>query len=41
VRWGGQDDGGRLVAPGIYLVRIGVDTDDGLVERVHAVAVVY
>jgi hypothetical protein len=41
VRWGGEDDGGRLVAPGIYLVRIGVDTDDGLVERVHAVAVVY
>ena len=40
-RWEGKDDGGRLVAPGIYLVRIAVDTNDGLVERIRAVAVVY
>ena len=41
VRWEGLDDGGRLVAPGIYLVRVGVDTDEGRLQRLRTVAVVY
>ena len=41
VRWKGRDADDRLVAPGIYLVRVGVATEIGLVERIHAVAVIY
>lgn len=27
IRWDGHDDGGRLVAPGIYIVRAGIEVD--------------
>ena len=41
VRWDGRDDGGRIVAPGIYLVRVEVDADTGRWARTLPVAVAY
>jgi len=41
VRWNGRDDGGRIVAPGIYLVRVEVDADTGRWARTLPVAVAY
>ena len=41
VAWTGRDEGGGVVAPGIYLVRVEVDTDIGRFARVQPVAVAY
>ena len=41
VEWDGLDMQGRLVGPGIYLVRVGVETDGGEVVRVRSLAVAY
>ena len=40
-RWDGRADGGSVVAPGVYLYRVQVDTDDGPTERSGLVAVAY
>ena len=39
--WDGRDDSMRLVAPGIYLLRVSVATDAGRVQRTLTVAVAY
>ena len=39
--WDGRGDGGSVVAPGIYLYRVQVDTDEGQEESSGLVAVVY
>jgi len=41
VVWDGRDDRGQLVAPGIYLVRMRVETDQGPFAQVRNLAVVY
>jgi hypothetical protein len=39
--WNGQDENGQQVTPGIYLIRVSVDVDDGTQTQVQPVAVVY
>lgn len=39
--WDGRDDQRQLVEPGIYLARVGVATDAGVVQRAQAVGVAY
>ena len=39
--WDGLDEGGGLVAPGIYLYRISLDTDEGRKEKVGTISVAY
>jgi len=39
--WNGRDEDGRLVLPGVYLVKISVETDQGRTERAVPVIVVY
>jgi len=39
--WDGRDDEGKLVPPGVYLVRVRVRTDSGTEVRVAPVSVVY
>lgn len=41
VSWDGKDDDGHLVPPGVYVVRVGVDTDSGVESKVRTVSVVY
>ena len=41
VLWDGRDQSGRLVGPGLYLVRVEVETDRQREERMACVAVVY
>ena len=41
VRWDGRDDGGRVVAPGIYLARIEVNAGTGTRARALPIAVAY
>ena len=41
VLWDGRDGGGTLVPPGIYLVRLSIDTDTGTEERSLSVGVAY
>ena len=41
VAWDGRDDRGQLVGPGLYLVRVAVETDAGREAQVQTVAVVY
>ena len=41
LRWDGRDGANQLVAPGVYLARIGANTDRGRVVRFGAVAVAY
>jgi hypothetical protein len=41
ILWDGRDEGGDLVPPGIYLVRLSIDTDTGTDERSLAVGVAY
>ena len=41
VLWDGRDQSGRLVGPGLYLVRVAVETDRQREERMACVAVVY
>ena len=39
--WDGKDDAERLVAPGLYLLRVEVETDEGNETLVRLVAVAY
>ena len=39
--WDGLDEGGGLVAPGIYLYRISLDTDEGTQEKLGTISVAY
>ena len=39
--WDGLDEGGARVAPGIYLYRISLDTDEGAEEKVGTLSVAY
>jgi hypothetical protein len=39
--WDGLDQGGSLVAPGIYFYRIALDTDEGTEEKLGTVSVAY
>ena len=39
--WDGLDAGGDLVAPGIYLYRISLDTDEGAQEKLGTISVAY
>ena len=39
--WDGRDDQGQLLAPGIYLLRVEVDADEGHFARLQPVAVAY
>ncbi len=39
--WDGRDGAGQLVGPGIYLVRVEVETDKGSEIRLQPVAVAY
>ena len=41
LQWDGRDESNQLVAPGVYLARIGANTDRGRVVRFGAVAVAY
>ena len=41
LQWDGRDEANQLVAPGVYLVRIGANTDRGREVRFGAVAVAY
>ena len=41
LRWDGRDDEGRLVPPGLYLIRITANTDAGENTQIRPVAVVY
>jgi hypothetical protein len=41
ILWDGRDEGGELVPPGVYLVRLSIDTDTGTEERSLAVGVAY
>jgi hypothetical protein len=41
VQWEGKNDGGDLVPPGLYLLRLSVQTDAGETTQVHTVAVAY
>jgi hypothetical protein len=41
VLWDGRDGGGNLVPPGVYLVRLSIDTDTGMEERSLSVGVAY
>ena len=40
-RWDGRDGGGELVAPGVYMYRIQLTTDQGLEEQFGTIAVAY
>ena len=39
--WGGRDGAGELVAPGIYLIKVEADVDEGKQALVKPIAVVY
>ena len=39
--WDGRDEAGNVVVPGIYLIRVEVDVDEGSLTRVQPLAVVY
>ena len=39
--WDGRDDQGQLLLPGLYLLRVKVDSDEGTAARLQPVAVVY
>ena len=41
VVWGGMDQAGRVVAPGVYLCRVKARTEQGVSEVVKPLAVVY
>ena len=41
VVWDGRDRTGLLVGPGLYLVAVGVETDEGRERKLRSVAVVY
>ena len=39
--WDGRDDQGELLAPGMYLLRVEVEADEGRIARLHPVSVAY
>ena len=39
--WDGSDDSGNTVSPGLYLMRVAVEADDGRHEQMRSVAVAY
>ena len=39
--WDGRGDGGQLVSPGLYLLKLSVDTDTGSEEQTRLVGVAY
>jgi|SaaInl4_150m_RNA_FD_contig_91_208634_length_11134_multi_3_in_0_out_0_1 hypothetical protein len=41
VIWNGRGDGGQLVPPGLYLLKLSVDTDTGSEEQTRLVGVAY
>ena len=41
VEWDGRDTAGKLVAPGLYLARVQVKTDEGRFARLQPVAIIY
>ncbi len=41
VPWDGRNEGGQLVPPGLYLLRLSVQTDAGETTQFHTVAVAY
>ena len=41
VRWDGKDEGGQLVAPGSYILRLKVDTDTGSQHETRIISVAY
>lgn len=41
ISWDGRNEDGRQVPPGIYLVRVEVETDQGTEARVRPIAVLY
>ena len=41
VEWDGRDDQGKMVAPGMYLARVQVETDQGVLAKVLPIAVAY
>ena len=41
IHWNGQDDSGQLVPPGLYLLKLSVNTDTGSEEQTHLVGVAY
>lgn len=41
IAWDGRNDGGALVPPGLYLLRLSVQTDAGETTQFHTVAVAY
>jgi hypothetical protein len=41
ISWDGKDDGDQQVPPGLYLLRLSVDTDTGSAEQVRLVGVAY
>jgi hypothetical protein len=41
VVWDGRDDQGKVVAPGMYLARVQVETDQGVLAKMLPIAVAY
>ena len=41
VTWNGRDGSGRTVPPGLYVIRLGADTDVGETTEMRSIAVVY
>jgi len=40
-RWDGRDDGGHIVPPGLYILRISTEADDAGAARTRLVSVAY
>jgi flagellar hook assembly protein FlgD len=41
MEWDGRDQGGTLLDPGIYILRVEVDTDRGIQARERIVSLAY
>ena len=39
--WDGRDEGGALLPPGLYVVDLRVETDQGMTQRQAVVSLVY
>ena len=39
--WNGRDDGGNVLPPGLYIIRLVVETDDGTAAKQRTVSLVY